>query len=91
MNSISKLESLNYKTFWIVGGGQCFPKAFRSDNCTKSSYFDKMSKMGLLWRMLCTFMKRIDLFSIKAFETDPFTNHIVNFLVFYDKDDNDDI
>ena len=46
-----------------------------------------MSKMGLLWRILCTFMKRTDLFSIKSFEIDPFANQIVTFLVFYDKVD----
>lgn len=33
------------------------------------------------------FIKRTDLFSIKAFEIDPFTNRIVIVLVFYDKVD----
>ena len=86
MNSISKLESFGYPTFWIVGG-QGVSKAFRSENCTKSSYFDKMSKMGLLWRILCTFMKRTDLFSMRTFEINPFTNQTVAVLMFYDKVD----
>ena len=43
--------------------------------------------MGLIWRELCTFMKRTNLLSIKTFEIDPFTNQFVNFLVFYDKID----
>ena len=32
MNSISEMESFGHKTFWIVGGGQSFPKALRSEN-----------------------------------------------------------
>ena len=41
MNSISKLDSFSYNTFWIIGGGQGVSKAFyRCENCTKSSYFD---------------------------------------------------
>ena len=60
----SKLESFGYNTFWIVGVGKGVSKTFRSEKCTKSSYFDKMSQKGLLWRILCTFMKRTDIFSI---------------------------
>ena len=87
MKSISKLESFGYNTFWIVGGGQGFSKAFRSEKCTKSSYFDKMSKMGLLWRISCSLMKGTDIFSIYTFEIDPFTNKIETCFVFYDKVD----
>ena len=47
----------------------------------------KCPKMGLLWRILCTFMKKTDFFSIRSFEIDPFTNQIVTFLGFYDKVD----
>ena len=58
-----------------------------SENYTTPSYFDNMSEMGLLWRLLCTFMKRTDLLSIKDFEKDSFMNQVVTFLVFYDKVD----
>ena len=88
MKSISKLESFGYNKFWTVGGGQGVFKVFRSEKCTKSSYFDKMSKMDLLWRILYTLMKhvkRTDTFSIQTFEVDPFTNQIETFVVFYDK------
>ena len=84
MNSFLKLESFGYKQFWIVGGGQGLPSAFTSENCTQSLYFDKMSKMNLLWRIFCTLMKRTDLFRMKAFAINSFTNQIVTFLIYYD-------
>lgn len=40
-----------------------------------------------IWRILGTFRKISDLFSIKGFEIDPFTNQAVNFLMFYDNVD----
>ena len=82
-----KLESLGYKTFRIVDGGKGLTKAVGSENLAKSLYFDKMSKIGLPWRIFCTLIKRTDLFNIKAFDIEPFTDQIVTFLVFYDKVD----
>ena len=72
MNNISDFDSFGHKTFWMV---HCrwWPnfysyrlKAFGSENCPKSSCFDK------IWNIKCTLMKRTDLLSVKTLVIYPF-------------------
>lgn len=65
---MSSVATFGYKTFWILGCGQRFHHAFRSQKYTKSMHFDNISKIRCFLSQKYTLIKR----SILTKMIDPF-------------------